>query len=230
MHEPDGRLRQSLEFIFCWHQVEFHDMSTEKRPPLHLSLPRVDENQWDFYWNISPLLLVFTTLVVAYHSSPLMGNDNNRRCWSSWQVLFVEFGVMSLMVFLGTAKYGVHVSGRSDDWRAWKDEHIPGPRGSPIPLADIMIHFLRNLEATSFVPAGMSDGESFVEDPFILPVEGVYPPVESNVLLLTASYPPAPPGAATKHELSYEPPVAQVDMPPGETTVEAESRVGDAMA
>ncbi|CAN8076115.1 unnamed protein product [Agarophyton chilense] len=46
MHEPDGRLRQSLEIFFCWHQVKFHEMSTAKLSPLYLSLSRVDENRW----------------------------------------------------------------------------------------------------------------------------------------------------------------------------------------
>ncbi|CAN8077312.1 unnamed protein product [Agarophyton chilense] len=127
MHEPDGRLGQSLELFFCWHQVEFHDMSANKRPPLYLSLPHTDENQWPMHWRVSPLLLVPTPSVGAYHSSQLMGDDNDRRSWLFWQVLFVEFGVMSLMAFPDTAKYGVRGNFRSEDWREWYDENIPGP-------------------------------------------------------------------------------------------------------
>ncbi|CAN8073882.1 unnamed protein product [Agarophyton chilense] len=145
MHEPDGRLNQSLGFFFGWHHVGFHDMSTDKRLPLCLSLPHEDENQWAIYWRFLPLLLVPTLSVVAYHSSQLMGDDNDRRSWLLCQVLFVEFGLMSLMAFLDTAKYGIRGIVRSEDWRVWYDENIPGPRGRLIPLPDIMIRFLKNL-------------------------------------------------------------------------------------
>ncbi|CAN8075481.1 unnamed protein product [Agarophyton chilense] len=284
MHEPDGHLCQSLEFFFRWPQVEFHDMSTDKRLPIYLSLPRVDENQWAMYWRISPLLLDPTPSMMAYNSSQLMGDDNDRRSWLSWQVLFVEFGLISLTVFLDTSKYGVRGNVRFDDWRVWYDENTPGPRGPLIPLLDIMIRFLKepghpeyrprdpgrddnraypakpsrnqpsdiprghvpehypkvtgfdpscfepDVEATPLVPAGISDGESFGEDPVVLPVQGVNPPVKSSVVLSTASSPLAPPGAAPQGELSYEPAVAQEDIFPGELTVEAKSSLGDAMA
>ncbi|CAN8061915.1 unnamed protein product [Agarophyton chilense] len=321
MHEPDVHLPQSLGFFFCWHPVEFHDMSAEKRLPLYLSLSQEDEIQWAMYWRVSPLLLVATPSMVAYHSSQPMGDDNDRRSWLSWQVLFVEFGVMSLMAFLDTAKYVIRGNVCSEDWRVWYDENIPGPRGRLILLPDIMIRFLRNLgiqwtqfgveeteplldhvlevewgkiprilrydwdtdsfkpiprhpqgrddaraypakplrnqksdisrlhvpdyypkaisfdplcfepdvEATLFAPAGMSDGEVFGEYPFDLLVDCVNPPVESAVVLPTAYPPTAPPGPAPQDELSYGPPVAQVDIPPGEVTVEAESPVGDAL-
>ncbi|CAN8076117.1 unnamed protein product [Agarophyton chilense] len=86
-----------------------------------------------------------------------------------------------------------------------------------------------DVEAPPLVPAGMYDGETFGEDPFDLPLEGFNPTLDSAVVLPTASPPPAPPGAAPKDELSYEPPVAQEDISPGKVTVEAESPVGDSM-
>ncbi|CAN8073106.1 unnamed protein product [Agarophyton chilense] len=87
-----------------------------------------------------------------------------------------------------------------------------------------------DVEAAPLVPANMSDGEFFGEDPFVLPVEGSHPPVESAVVLPTGSPPSAPPGAAPQDELSYELPVAKVTIPPGEVTVETESPVGKELA
>ncbi|CAN8077310.1 unnamed protein product [Agarophyton chilense] len=133
----------------------------------------------------------------------------------------------------------LHPQGR-DDARAYPAKPLRN-QPSDIPRRQVPDYYSKaigfeplcfelDMEATPLVPAGMSDRESFGEDHFVLPVEGVNPPVESAVVLPTSSPLPALPRAAPQDELSYEPPVAQVDIPPGVVTVEAESPVGDALS
>lgn len=124
----EARIRSSLGYFYCWHNVEFHDLAPSDRIGAYMPIP----TGWKDY-DVSRNLSVPTPPILVYHTTEVLnsGPFSDR----VFQIVYAEWALFSFMAFLQAAINGVSVYTRDRDARLYEmDEGPHYGRLLPLPL------------------------------------------------------------------------------------------------
>ncbi|PXF39757.1 hypothetical protein BWQ96_10536 [Gracilariopsis chorda] len=116
----EARLRSNRDrYMFCWHNIEFFDVSPADREKLYVRAP---QNWGEF--DVTRDLSVITPPVLAYYSGEVLRDSALSE--RVMRIAIAEWAVCALMAFLQTASEGVRVFTRTEDPRVNFFRGFPG--------------------------------------------------------------------------------------------------------
>ena len=122
----DSRVRTSHSYFFSYHNVEFWNISVERRREVYLRVPRTE------FFNVTRDLPILNPPCVAYHTT-ILRRSSDPVVGAFWQVLFLEWALSVFISWLRAVRYGIETQGVNRDHRVGPTATSPAGRMFPLP-------------------------------------------------------------------------------------------------